>query len=309
MAECPAMPACQRNPHGHPHNNKQPCQRVRRGPDQPIGHAHPRRLCARTPGQRPDPGRAAVDLPHAQGQLRPDLHPGRPDHLDLPGHRFAAAALDRFLHRSPSQAAAVASRHGLHVDRHHAAVHGRQLPDDSSGVGPDRHRLLHLSPGNLAGRAPGFGGTLRSGAVHLPGRRQHRIGLRPAAGGRHRHSVRPGTRGLVRSDCSVRRGIAVRNQPLVPRPPQPVQGPSRPARHPWPVQGAGQGGAGGAGAAGVLQVFLHGQLHQLLHLLPHRKVRSLGGQFATATCSCSSAQWRPARSSAAPSATRSAARR
>ncbi len=57
---------------------------------------------------------------------------------------------------------------------------------------------------------------------------------------------------------------AVRHQPLVPQPPEPVQAQSRAEGHPRPVKAARHRGAGGAGAAGVLQVFLHGQSDQLL---------------------------------------------
>jgi FSR family fosmidomycin resistance protein-like MFS transporter len=48
------------------------------------------------------------------------------------------------------------------------------------------------------------------------------------------------------------------------------------------VEGQGDQCAGGARVAGVLQVLLHVQPHQLLHVLPDRKVRPVGSQFAAA---------------------------
>ena len=249
---------------------------------QSSGHANHRRGRAGAPDQRPDSVGTAVDLSNAQGQLRPDVHPGRLDHPDVSTDRFAIAAVGRLSHRSPSQAMAIARRHCLHPGRDSDDVDGRQLSVDSAGGGADRYRLLDLSPGGFARGATGLGRAVRAGAIDLSGRRQRRLGLRSLAGGSDHHSLWPGARGLVRSVrrvCSVR---ALPDQPLVRQPLEPVQAQTRPGGDSRLVQGPGDQRVGGAGAAGVLQVFLHGQFHQLLHLLPDRKIRPVGGQFATA---------------------------
>ncbi|MNF54257.1 hypothetical protein D3C84_356820 [compost metagenome] len=182
--------------YGNSHGNQSPpsghFSRVCDITEQSLGHAHHRRGGAGAFDQRPDSVRAAVDLSDAQGQLWPDLHPGRPDYLDLPAHRLAVAAVGRLLHRSPPQALSAANGHDLHPDRYSDDVSGRQFSVDPAGGGADRHRLLDLSPGSFPCGATGLGRALRSGAVDLPGRWQRRFSVRAVAGGGDHHSVRPG---------------------------------------------------------------------------------------------------------------------
>ena len=60
--------------------------------------------------------------PMLKDDFQPRLRPDRPDHPRLPGHRLAAAAGRRPLHRPPAAALFAARRHGLHPDRPAAAL-------------------------------------------------------------------------------------------------------------------------------------------------------------------------------------------
>ncbi|MNI41002.1 hypothetical protein D3C73_952410 [compost metagenome] len=159
------------NSHGYQQRPDRLSAGVRYTPKQPPGDAHHRCGGAGAFDQRPDPVGAAVDLPDAQGQLWPDLHPGRPDHPDVPVDGLAVAAVGRLLHRSPPQAVAAAGGYGVHSGRHSDDVGGRQLPVDFAGGGLDRHRFFDLPPRSVPRGAPGFGRALRAGAIDLPGRR------------------------------------------------------------------------------------------------------------------------------------------
>ena len=66
------------------------------------------------PAQRHDPVAAAGDLSDAEGRLRAELRADRPDHPRLPAHRLAAAARRRALHR-PSAAALLRCAIGMGV--------------------------------------------------------------------------------------------------------------------------------------------------------------------------------------------------
>jgi hypothetical protein len=175
------------------------CRYIESASSKPVSHAYPRRLRPGASDQRPDPGRSAVDLSDAQGQLRAELYPGRPDHPDLPTDRLAAATLDRLPHRPVSQAVAAAGGHGLHAGRHPDAGVCRQLPGDPAGGSPGGRRLIDLPPGNLARRAPGLRRALWPGAIDLPGRRQHRQRAGAVARGGDHHSLWPGQHRLVRT--------------------------------------------------------------------------------------------------------------
>ncbi|MNE41610.1 hypothetical protein D3C80_1356900 [compost metagenome] len=159
------------NSHGYQQRPDRLSAGVRYAPKQSPGDAHHRRGSAGAFDQRPDPVGAAVDLSDAQGQLWADLHPGRPDHPDVSADGLVAAAVGRLLHRSPSQTVVVAGGYGLHLDRDSDDVGCRQLPANPVGGGADRHRFIDLPPGSVPRGAPGFGRTLRAGAIDLPGRR------------------------------------------------------------------------------------------------------------------------------------------
>ena len=89
------------------------------------------------------------------------LHPGRPDHPDLPTDRLAAATLDRLLHRPSSQAVAAAGRHGVHLDRHPDAGVGRQLPGDPAW----RRRWWALARRPSTRKPPAWRAWPRAGAT------------------------------------------------------------------------------------------------------------------------------------------------
>ena len=77
------------------------------------------------------------------------------------------------------------------------------------------HRLVDLPSGIVARRAPGLGRPARLRAVGVPGRRQHRHGDRPAAGGGRHRAVRPAQRRLVRAGGAAGHRPAGAGQPLV----------------------------------------------------------------------------------------------
>ena len=65
------------------------------------------------------------------------------------------------------------------------------LSGDPARGGPDRHGLLGVPSRGLARGAHGGGRPLRPGAVAVPGRRQSRPGVGPAARRLHRRAARP----------------------------------------------------------------------------------------------------------------------
>ena len=104
--------------------------------------------------------------------------------------------------------------------------------------GADRHGLLGVPSRGLARGAHGGGRPLRPGAVAVPGRRQSRLGLGPAAGGVHRRAARPAKPAVFLRRGADRHGRAVPGRQLVPRAP------------PATAKPAARKGAAGASASG-----------------------------------------------------------
>ena len=74
------------------------------------------------------------------------------------------------------------------------ALRGVELSGPAALGGAGRPRLGGLPPGVLAGWRAGVGRTARVRPVAVPGRRQHRVGPRPAAGRVRRGAPRPAER-------------------------------------------------------------------------------------------------------------------
>ena len=92
----------------------------------PHGLLRARRAQRLPPAERHGAVAAAGDLPDPEDGPAARLQAHRPDHARQPGHRVAAAAGRRVLHR-PSSAAAVAGRgHDVHVVRPRPARLGRR---------------------------------------------------------------------------------------------------------------------------------------------------------------------------------------
>ncbi|MCP1576236.1 MFS family permease [Herbaspirillum rubrisubalbicans] len=86
--------------------------------------------------------------------------------------------------------------------------------------------------------------------------------------------------GLVRAAVGAGHRGALAGLGLVSWPPGSRQGPRQAACSPSTAGGDRAARTGSAGAAGVFQILLHGQLYQLLHLLPDRTLPDVGGIFA-----------------------------
>ena len=181
----------------------------------------------------------------------------------------------------------------------------------AAGRGAGGHRLGGVPSGILARRAHGLGRPARPGAVAVPGRRQRRLGARPAARGVHRaaaaaSAASPGSRLLALLGIVVLMASAAGTQHhgLARLAPRAARGRRRAA------VSATRGARRDRGAAGadLLEVFLSGEPHQLLHLLSDPRFPRVGARARSCICSSSWPPSRSARSSAARSATASGAR-
>ena len=234
--------------------------------------------------ERPDPVADPRDLSAAEGRIRAQLRADRPDHADVPDHRVAAAAADRPLHRQAPAAALVVVRDG--VDAVRAAAAGlRAVVRGAAGRGrAGRHRLVGVPSGVVAHRADGVGRPARARAVDLPGRRQRRERRRSAARGADRDPERAAQRRLVRARGAARDRGPVAGRHVVRGAPSrvPGQGEGRARRAAVAAARQGRVRRRDPDAADLLQVLLHGEHHQLLHVLPHREVRAVGPAGAAA---------------------------
>ena len=109
-------------------------------------------------------------------------HADRSHHADEPVDRLAPATAGRLLYGPLSEALFARHRHGLDAHRHGAARPGRQLRDDPHRGRVRRRRLVGLSSGGLARRAPGLGRTAWLRAIALSSRRECGHVVRAASG-------------------------------------------------------------------------------------------------------------------------------
>ncbi len=288
----------------------------RRGPHRPrppyrarrrvLGH-HGAELFAFP--QRHDAVAGAGAVPDVEERVRPQLCADRADQPGDAGDLVAAAAGGRAVLGPPAATLFAGRRDGCDPDRSAAAGERRQLPDPDVGGGAGRDRLGGLSPGSLARRPPGLGRTARSGAVLVPGRRQHRLFAGADPGRLYRHPEGPVEHCVVLVGRTVGDDRAVRRRKLVPQRahrPGPARRPPIGRAQP-PVAPQGRLVGGDPPGAGLLQILLYGEPQQLLHLLPDQQISRLGRERADLSVRLS---WRRSRSapwSAARSATGSAA--
>ncbi|KAI1696742.1 hypothetical protein Ddc_20161 [Ditylenchus destructor] len=165
--------------------------------------AHRRRGGLRALAERPDPGRAAVDLSDAEGEVPAELRTDRLDRAGLPVHGLAAPALGRDVHGQASQALSAAAGHVRDLHRRRAAGFLDLVRDAADRRGGGRRRFGDLPSRGVASRPDGVGRPLRDGAVLLPGGRQHGLGDRAAADGGHRDPLRPDRGGVVHAGGGV----------------------------------------------------------------------------------------------------------
>ncbi len=140
-----------------------------------------------------------------------------------------------------------------------------------------RARLLDLPPGILAHRAPRLRRLAWFRAGVVPGRRQFWLGARPVSRRLRRATARPARSRLVRTrrhgrhrhpdrgwDAGISRHAHAR---------RPAG--TAPLRHPTLSRRQVSKAMAVLITLAVLEIFLPGELHQLLHLLPHGPLRPL----------------------------------
>ena len=199
----------------------------------------------------------------------------RLDHPGLPAHRLAAAAARRPLYRPPSPALFAGGRHGLHP-RGAAARRGRaELSRPAALGGAGRRRLVHL-PSRNPRASPGW---RRAGATGLRSRCSRSaampVGARAVVRGLHGGAARPVERVAVLGRgpagdiilANVGTWYKHKRAALAKAAREGPGGPRPAAPH-------GDDLAGRADRVDVLQVLLHGEPEQLLHVLSDRAVPS-----------------------------------
>ena len=145
----------------------------------------------------------------------------------------------------------------------------RSLLAAARRFGAGRHGLVGVPSGILARRAHGVGRAARPGAIAVPGRRQFRLGARPAARRLHRAAEGPDERRLVLARGAARDDHSLAGRRLVSRPSR-RQGQ---AAELWSddcaaaPQSADR--AGRAWRADLFEIHLYVEPVELLHVLSH----------------------------------------
>ena len=260
---------------------RRPLIRRRRPADRLSGHLRDRVL---PHAQRHDAVASAGDLSEPEEDLRSRFRPYRAGHPHLPGDLVAAAAARRPLHRQARRAVRAADRDDRDVPGTPAAGVREFLCAASGRCGDGRHRLVGVPSGEFARGAYGGGAAARFRAIHVPVGRQHRHGARRAGRGLHRRRRRAARHRLVLRDGGDRDPRAVPRRPL-------VQASWPGAREEGERRAGERGAAAGCGCArarhprraDLLEVRLSREPVELLHVLSHREIPSVGAECAAAS--------------------------
>src|SRR5271165_463739 len=225
------------------------------------------------PPQRHDSISNPGDLSDSQRVVSPHLYPGGAHHIDIPADRVVAAAVRWPLHGSSSQAVFARNRDGIHPDRAASSVDGAEFPDDPLLRGAGRHGFIYLSSGSFPPGPDGVRWTPRICPVDFSGGRQRRNLFWPAVGSPYYRAAGSIQRRLVLrhrlagDHCSLQCGSLVQAQPSQDQGWDAPQGSERPTNA---VPPKGRTGTRGSRSADVLEILLHREHDELLHLLPDR---------------------------------------